>query len=270
MKALPQDTCFDALGREVNLSGMPERIVSLVPSLTELLYDLGLERQVVGITKYCVHPPHFLLEKTVVGGTKKVKFPLIEELQPDFFLCSKEENTPEMVERLERIAPVYVSDVKDYASALSLIEHLGEILNRRTRAQQIIQKIDYEKRRLDEYLKDLPVLRGMYFIWANPYMAVGGDTFISDMMRLAKIENVLGGQNRYPEVAIRRIRVLYRPDVFLFSSEPYDFKDEDIYEVMRYNHHTVAIDVDGQYFTWYGSRMTKAFAYFRKVREKLL
>jgi ABC-type Fe3+-hydroxamate transport system substrate-binding protein len=209
------------------------------------------------------------LEKTLVGGTKKVKFPLIRDLKPDFILCSKEENTREMVEELEKIAPVYVSDVTDYNSALLLIEHLGKLLNRRTQAQKLLQKIAFEKEETEVFLKNFPVLRGMYFIWANPYMAAAGDTFISDMMRLAKIENVLAENKRYPEVNIKRIRILYKPDVFLFSSEPYDFQDEDVYEVMRYNRKTVAIYVDGQYFTWYGSRLAKAFAYFRELRSKI-
>ncbi len=259
---------IDSINRKVDIRST-RRVVSLVPSLTELLHDLGMERDIVGITRYCVHPAHYRLEKTMVGGTKKVKFDVIEGLKPDFILCSKEENTKEMVERLEQIAPVYVTDVYDYNSALALIEELGKITNRRTQAQKIIAKIEYERNMTREFLKEYPVLRALYFIWANPYMAAGSDTFISAMMREAKLENALAGETRYPEINIKKIRIYYPSDVFLFSSEPYDFKDEDVYEVMRYNRKTVAVYVDGQYFTWYGSRMMKSFAYFRELREKI-
>ena len=95
----------DQLGRKIKLSQVPKRIVSLVPSQTELLIHLGLEEQLVGITKFCVHPKHLLKTKQIVGGTKNVHFDRVRDLQPDIILCNKEENTQAIVACLLYTSP---------------------------------------------------------------------------------------------------------------------------------------------------------------------
>ncbi len=117
----------DQLGREVILEGVPKRIISLVPSQTELLCYLGLEASIVGITKFCVHPENLRKEKKIVGGTKNVHFDRIRDLSPDIILCNKEENTLEMVLELEKIAPVHISNVISLEDTYQLISQYGEI-----------------------------------------------------------------------------------------------------------------------------------------------
>jgi ABC-type Fe3+-hydroxamate transport system substrate-binding protein len=260
----------DALQREVNLPEAPQRIISLVPSLTELLHDLSLEPQLVGITKYCVHPTHYRATKTLIGGTKKAKYKEIAALNPDFILCSKEENTPEMVAKLEQIAPAYVSDVNSFADALSLINELGLILNRRTEATHIIDRINFRYKEFISSLKDKEPIRVAYFIWANPWMVAGGNTFIDDMLRICKFENGFANKKeRYPVIKPKRMRVVANPKLLMFSSEPHDFTDEEVYEVLRLTKKTLTIYVDGEYFSWYGSRLVKAFDHFKQVRQKV-
>jgi len=260
----------DSLQRALNLPEAPKRIISLVPSLTELLHDMGLERYIVGITKYCVHPIHYKVSKTLVGGTKKVKYQTVKDLKPDFILCSKEENTAEMVTELEKIAPVYVSNVNSFQEALNLIKALGNVLNRRTQAEHIVEKIIHRFRTFTKTIEDTRTYSAVYFIWANPWMVAGGHTFINDMLRIAGFNNAFAYKERYPEINIKRIRITgNNPELFMFSSEPHSFTDDEVYEVLRKNDKVLSIYVDGQYFSWYGSRLIKAFEHFTDIHKKL-
>ena len=133
----------DQLHREIHLETTPKRIISLVPSQTELLYDLGLEDSIVGITKFCVHPYHLKSTKTIVGGTKNIKLDKIVALQPDIILSNKEENTKEIVETLEKLVPVHVSDVKNIEESLEMIKQYGTIFKCTTEASKINAKIEF-------------------------------------------------------------------------------------------------------------------------------
>ncbi len=260
---------IDATGRALLLPHTPQRIISLVPSLTELLDDMGMERQLVGITRYCVHPPHYKVTKTIVGGTKKVKFDQIKALKPDFILCSKEENTSEMVAELEKIAPVYVSDVNSLQDALDLIKELGLLFDRRTQAAHIIDKINFRLHEFQQTIKDTRIKKVAYFIWANPWMVAASNTFIDDMLRICRFENAYAKYDRYPEIKIKRMRIIADPEILFFSSEPHDFTDDEVYEVLRSNKKVLTIYVDGQYFSWYGSRLIKAFDHFMQIHKKI-
>lgn len=259
----------DSLHRTIDLPHTPQRIISLVPSLTELLHDMGLERQIVGITKYCVHPIHYIVTKSVVGGTKKVDFQIIKDLHSDFILCSKEENTEKMVLELEKTAPVYVSDVNSMDAALDLIKKLGLMLNRRTQAEHIVDKIIFRFKAFQNVIKDVPIIKVAYFIWAKPWMVAGNKTFINDMLKICRFENVYAFQDRYPEISIEKLPLREKRDVLFFSSEPYDFSDDEVYEVLQKNRKILTVYVDGQYFSWYGSRLIKAFEHFTQIHEKI-
>lgn len=259
----------DSLDRTVQIEKLPQRIISLVPSLTELLHDLGLEKRIVGITNYCVHPYHYQSVKTKVGGTKKVKFEVIQELQPDFILCSKEENTSEMVSVLEKIAPVFVSDVSSFKDALELIEKLGLILGKRIESLQMLEKIKLKHQEFQMSITNKRPIKTAYFIWKDPWMVAGNNTFIHDMMTLNRLENVFAVKGRYPEISIKHLKLQGNPELLLFSSEPYNFTEDDAYEVLRENEKMLTIMVDGTYFSWYGSRLLKAFDYFKTLQEKI-
>lgn len=259
----------DMLGREVQLETTPRRIVSLVPSQTELLYELGLEDRIVGVTKFCVHPFHFKSTKKIVGGTKNVRIEKVAALSPDLIVCNKEENTQEMVEALSAIAPVWVSDVASLDDNYRLIQAFGELFNCRVEARKWEDKIRFAAADFDRFMERAPERKAAYFIWKEPWMAAGGGTFIHAMMTLNRFRNIYGERERYPEVIVPRIRLEGDPELVLLSSEPYPFKDEDAFEIGRRTHHAKTIFVDGEMFSWYGSRPLRAFAYFRQLQERL-
>ncbi|WP_046756958.1 ABC transporter substrate-binding protein [Kordia jejudonensis] len=259
----------DQLHRELHFETPPKRIISLVPSQTELLYDLGLEDRIVGITKFCVHPYHLKSTKTIVGGTKNIKLEKIKELQPDIILCNKEENTKEIVETLEKLYPVHVSDVKNIDESLEMIAQYGKIFKCNTEAAKINNKIRFHLQDFQAFVKDIPVQKVAYFIWRKPWMVAGKDTFINYLLKLCKFENIYESYGRYPEVEIRKIRLQGDPDIVMLSSEPYPFKSEHAFELGRCTHHAKTVFVDGEYFSWYGSRLAKAFDYFKKLHESI-
>jgi ABC-type Fe3+-hydroxamate transport system substrate-binding protein len=260
---------IDQIQREVVLQNTPKRIVSLVPSQTELLFDLGLEDQIVGITKFCVHPYHLKSTKTVVGGTKNIKIDKIKALHPDIILCNKEENTKDIVEACEDVCTVHVSDIFTIKDCVELISQYGILFNRRTEANKISNKIEFNLNDFQDFIKDKPSFKVAYFIWRNPWMAAGNTTFINHLLELNNFENIYGNLERYPEVNINKIQLEGDPELVLLSSEPYPFKDEHAFEVGRVSHHAKAIFVDGEYFSWYGSRLVKAFDYFKTLRNRL-
>lgn len=266
-------TLTDQLGNVFSFETAPKRIVSLVPSQTELLYDLGLEPEIVGITKFCVHPFHFKLTKTIVGGTKQVKFEKIAALQPDVIIANKEENTPEMVAELQQICPVWVTNIVTIDDSLQMIADFGQLFNRRTEAQKWIDKINFALTDFQQFIAPFPEQKAAYFIWKNPYMAASEKTFINEMLRLNKFRNIYENNpktpGRYPEIIIQKIRIQGDPDVVFLPSEPYPFKDEDAFEIGRFTHHAKTVFVDGEMFSWYGSRLVKAFAYFKALHQRL-
>lgn len=263
----------DQLGTQHTFESTPKRIVSLVPSQTELLYDLGLEESIVGITKFCVHPFHLKATKTIVGGTKQVKFDKIKALQPDIIICNKEENTQDIVELLQEICPVWVTDIYTIADNNKMIQDFGQLFNKRTEAMKWLDKINFAYQDFQKFIADKTPRKVAYFIWANPYMVAGGNTFINELLKLNKFENIYDNhskyEGRYPEIVIQKMRIQGDPDVVFLSSEPFPFKDEHAFELGRHTHHATTIFVDGEMFSWYGSRLVKAFTYFKKLHDRL-
>jgi iron complex transport system substrate-binding protein len=263
-------TYIDQLGTSHTFEKQPVRIVSLVPSQTELLYDLGLEDNIVGITKFCVHPVHFKATKTIVGGTKNIKFDKIKALQPDIIICNKEENTREIVEELSQICPVWVTDIYTIEDNLQMISDFGQLFNKRTEAQKWIDKIDFAYQDFQQFIKDKPIKKAAYFIWANPYMVAGNHTFINELLQINHFQNMYANkESRYPEVELKKIRLEGDPDYVFLSSEPFPFKDEHAFEIGRFTHHAKTVFVDGEMFSWYGSRLLKAFDYFKLLHAKI-
>lgn len=261
---------IDQIGVSHIFETTPKKIVSLVPSQTELLFDLGLETEIVGITKFCVHPFHFKSTKTIIGGTKNVNFDKIKALQPDIIIANKEENTLEMVEELRKIGPVWVTDICSVEDNQQMISDFGKLFNKRTEAQKWIDKINFALHDFQVFIKDKSSQKVAYFIWANPYMVAGNNTFINEMLKLNKFENIyVNREERYPEIIIQKMRIQGDPDLVFLSSEPFPFKDEHAFELGRYTHHAKTIFVDGEMFSWYGSRLLKAFDYFKKLHQKI-
>ena len=260
----------DQIGTLHSFESTPNKIVSLVPSQTELLYDLGLEDSIVGITKFCIHPYHLKATKAIVGGTKTIKFDKIKALQPDIIICNKEENTKAIVEELSQICSVWVTDILTIEDNIKMIQDFGVLFNRRTEAQKWIDKTNFAWQDFKQFIKNKPFKKVAYFIWANPYMVAGNTTFINELLQLNHFTNIyINKEGRYPEVELRKIRLEGDPDYVFLSSEPFPFKDEHAFEIGRATHHAKTVFVDGEMFSWYGSRLVKAFIYFKKLHEKI-
>jgi len=262
----------DQLNREIELPYTPKRIISLVPSQTELLYDLGLRDEVVGITKFCIHPDEWFRSKTRVGGTKKFDFEKIKALQPDLIIGNKEENEKDQIELLMKDHPVWMSDIKDLKSALNMIACLGALLNRNEEATNIKLQIESNFHRLD---LQQPTTNNQkptvaYFIWRDPYMVAGQDTFINEMLKICGLENIFLNKNsRYPEISNEEIKSA-SPQLILLSSEPYPFKEKHIEEFKVLCPNARIETVDGEMFSWYGSRLLQAPEYFKGLMQSLM
>lgn len=262
-------TLIDQIGTSHSFETAPKRIISLVPSQTELLYDLGLEDKIIGITKFCVHPYHFKSTKKMVGGTKKVHYEKIRLLNPDIIICNKEENTKEIVEKLSEICPVWVTNILTIEDNFQMITDFGQLFNCRTEAQKWNDKLAFGLQDFKSYIKDKPFKKAAYFIWKNPFMVAGSDNYINELLKLNHFTNIYLDKGRYPEIEIKKMRLEGDPDVVLLSSEPYPFKEEDAFEIGRFTHHAKTVFVDGEMFSWYGTRLLKAFSYFKQMHERL-
>jgi ABC-type Fe3+-hydroxamate transport system substrate-binding protein len=255
----------DMLGRTVAIPERPGRIVSLVPSQTELLADLGIEEAVVGITKFCVHPERWFRSKKRIGGTKTIHIDQVAALQPDLIIANKEENVKEQIEALAAIAPVWVSDIHTLDDALQMIREVGRLCNKAPESAAIAEKISALFNSLPA---GTPNKTAAYCIWRKPWMWAGGDTFIHDLLDKAGLRNVLADVPRYPEVSLQSLAD-YQPDVVLLSSEPYPFKDVHIEEVQEILPDAQVVLVDGEMFSWYGSRLLHAPEYIAGLLRSL-
>ena len=286
----------DQTGRTVSLESSPQRIISLVPSQTELLFDLGLDEEVVGVTKFCIHPAEWFYTKRRVGGTKKLYIDIIHQLQPDLIIANKEENVKEQVEELARDYPVWISDVTDMAAAYEMIGQIGLLTGKIEKAKEIISTIKENfvqllhrgasgqipnsslQLRAERSRKQKP--QTCYFIWNDPYMTVGGDTFIHSMMEAAGFENIFKNKQRYPIVTTKDLLIastssIAQCELILLSSEPFPFKQKHIDELQLalskeglFN--IKIILVDGEMFSWYGSRLQYAAKYFEDLHRSKL
>jgi ABC-type Fe3+-hydroxamate transport system substrate-binding protein len=247
------------MGNLVTVNFPPRRIVSLVPSQTELLADLDLDEHLVGITKFCIHPQAWLSPKKITGGTKNFHFDIISALEPDLIIANKEENYEEGINRLKMKYPVWVSDISTLEDALAMITSLGELTQRKPQAESIIAAID------DAFLKVIrrKPLNVLYLIWRNPWMAAGQATFITDMLDKMGLLNVVP-EARYPELSSDYIQAM-NPDCVFLSSEPYPFREKHIDEIRQILPAAKIMLVDGEMFSWYGSRLIKAPAYFNSL-----
>ncbi len=258
----------DQAGYIISLQTFPKRIVSLVPSQTELLYYLGLENEIAAITKFCVHPQDAVKTKKRIGGTKNVNIEKIKQLQPDLILANKEENVKEQVEELSANFPVWVSDVNDLQSALEMIKSVGEITGKNESANKLVRAINEGFSALQQKTEQAKPVPVCYLIWQDPYMTVGGDTFINSMLATCNFNNVFDTQKRYPAVTIKDISQS-RCKVVLLSSEPFPFGLKHAQALQKLLPEVVIKLVDGEMFSWYGSRLLPASSYFEKLMREV-
>lgn len=251
-------TVTDQMHRTVQVPALPQRIISLVPSQTELLHDLGLGDRVVGITKFCIHPETWFKTKHRVGGTKKVDLAKVHAIQPDLIIGNKEENSREDIEALAAEFPLWMSDIRDLDGALDMIRRVGQLTDTTTRAKELATQIAAGFAQL---VPLDPPYTVAYLIWREPYMAAGHGTFINDMLWRSGLHNVFDeGDARYPEITDQQLAEA-DPDIILLSSEPYPFKESHIMDLNMICPGTPVKLVDGELFSWYGSRLLHTPAY---------
>lgn len=255
-------TITDQMGRQVLCPERPQRIISLVPSQTELLIDLGLGNRLVGRTKFCIHPAEQLANIAIIGGTKNFRLEQIDALAPDLIIGNKEENYEEGIAILAEKYPVLMSDIYTLPDALQMIQMVGAATGTEPQAADLVQKIEQE---FSVLTKPAAPKRVLYLIWKNPYMAAGGNTFISDMISRMGWYNVLGDTERYPQLSDAQIQAL-QPDIILLSSEPYPFNlAKDAPDLERLYPLAKVLLVDGEMFSWYGSRLRFAQRYLASL-----
>jgi ABC-type Fe3+-hydroxamate transport system substrate-binding protein len=253
----------DQLNVTILLDVTPKRIVSLVPSQTEFLFEIDLDEEVVGITKFCIHPSHWLKTKTIVGGTKNVDIEKVRSLKPDLIIGNKEENTKEDIEKLREIAPVWMSDIFNLEDALEMMNSIGRMVGKHEETQELVDNI---KGQFDSFKAIISKLSVLYLIWRKPYIGVATDTFIDDMLKRCGFNNILSDHTRYP--TLEDFGTL-NPDVLLLSSEPYPFKEKHLSELKAIFPDSKIKFVDGELFSWYGSRLQKSVEYFRRICNEI-
>lgn len=263
-----KQTLTDQMNRRVEVPVVPRRIISLVPSQTELLYDLGLTDEVIGQTLFCIYPEEMHKTKPRVGGTKQYKFDTIAQLQPDLIIGNKEENEREGIEALEKRYPVWMSDIKTLDDALDMITRIGQLVGRPEKAQFIATQIKTSFNNFNPQTENRK-RKVAYLIWRNPWMAAGHDTFINEMLTRCGFKNVFVNENsRYPELSNEKLQSA-NPELILLSSEPYPFKEKHIAGLSEICPNAKILLVDGELFSWYGSRLLHAAGYFQSLLSSL-
>jgi len=292
----------DQIGNKIELSALPRRIVSLVPSQTELLCDLGLNDEVVGITRFCIHPNEWCQTKTKIGGTKQFNFNAIHALKPDLIIGNKEENYKEGIEELQKQYPVWLSDIFNLKDALEMMLQIGAITDRSAKAENLVATIAAKfqqlqhtqdcfvprnddvflpeqppncERRMSEAIskttfqlpKQIIKSRVAYFIWRKPYMVAASSTFIDAMLQTIGFVNCFEDDARYPEITLAQLQQ-QQPDFIFLSSEPYSFKEHHFSEFQQACPHAKIVLVDGEMFSWYGSRLLHSPDYFISLMGK--
>ena len=226
-----------------------------------MLFDLDLSDEVVGITKFCVHPEEWFRSKNRVGGTKSVSLEKVKALKPDLIIGNKEENFKENIEELAQIAPIWMSDIYTLDDALEMIRSIGELTNRKEKATKIVHEITSGFNQLKGGTSELTC---SYYIWKKPFMVAGTNTFIDTMLPYCGLTNGIH-EERYPELDEQLIET----DVILLSSEPYPFKESDVQFMQDKFPNSFVKIVDGELFSWYGSRLLKAPHYFNELRSEI-
>ena len=255
---------IDQMNSEIRLESNPSRIISLVPSQTELLHYLNLGDEVIGITKFCIHPKKWHEAKTIIGGTKNVDIEKVRGLKPDLIIGNKEENSKADILKLKEFAPVWMSDIYTLEDSLDMILQVGQLTNRAPQSLELIEKIKSEFNDLKEITTNFPRTSTLYFMWHNPSMIAGNRTFIGDMLDKCGLENVANIE-RYEELKKDK-----EVDLVLLSSEPFPFREKHIKEYQsRFPKANVCI-VDGEMFSWYGSKLKEAPKYFANLLNDLM
>ncbi len=237
-----------------------QKVVSLVPSLTETIAFFGGASSLAGVTRFCKYPEGIREKTAVVGGPKNFDVEKILSLEPDVVVAVKEENDKARILQLAEQVPVILFDVRHFDDALEMIKTLGTLLGTENRASQKVFEIKHSFETLTG-INQRP--KCFYLIWKKPWMAAGKATFINEMLQRAGFENIAEG--RYPEISEKDF---LRAEVVLLSSEPFPFNEKHQRELQQRFPDLKVILVDGEMFSWYGIRILQAADYFRSLKVR--
>ena len=237
------------------------RIVSLVPSITESLFDFGLtEMEVVGRTKFCIHPKTLITKVPVIGGTKNLNLDKIKALKPDLIIANKEENEKLQIEELGKYFEIWLTDIENLQDNQNFLTELGTLLNKQGLALNFNEKINV----IFDSSKELSPKKVAYLIWKNPYMTVGSDTFIHEIIEKIGFTNLFKDSKRYPEISVNQMK---EAEYVFLSSEPFPFQQKHIDELQKELPDSKIMLVDGEAFSWYGTHLSRCGDYFKTLRE---
>lgn len=231
----------------------------MCPGITDTLFALDLEANIVGRTRFCIYPKGKVENVPAIAGTKDIKLDAIQDARPDLIIVEKEENTREIVEELEKHFPVYVAEVQSVDDAYEMIKEMGSLTDRNEAAARLLSDIQHQ-------FSSLPQATGKrigYVIWRKPYMVVGKDTYINSLLEKMRFINPFTeADGRYPAVTADDFQSA-ELDYVLLASEPFPFKEKHFKEFLDMMPETEPVLVDGEMF-WYGPRMLEAATYFRQ------
>jgi ABC-type Fe3+-hydroxamate transport system substrate-binding protein len=258
----------DDAGRRHRPAGPEARIVSLVPSITELLFDLDLGPQVVGRTAFCVHPRGAVRRARSVGGTKQVNLARIATLAPTHVVVNVDETPRQLAETLAGLGlTVVVTHPLAPRDNLRLYRLLGRLFGRRDRAEALCGRFEAAYREVVAAASTLPSRRVLYLIWKDPWMTIAADTYIAGILALVGWQPVAAGAGgRYPVVTLGEA-LLAKADLVLFSSEPFPFGERHLKDFRRAfpAHADKAAMIDGALVSWYGSRAIAGLRYLEEL-----
>lgn len=257
----------DQMGFALELDYVPKRIISLVPSITELLFDLNLGNDVVAVTNFCIYPKDKVQFLPKIGGTKNINFEAVQAVKPDLIIGNKEENTIQDIEKLKSNFPVWMSDINNLDQAVETIKEIGKITNKEPEASYLNYLIEAGFNDLKELAKQEKRKKVCYCIWKEPYMAASTETYINSILEIIGFENVMK-ESRYPAFDIDYLNKIDCDYLFL-STEPYPFTQKHVDKIQKLLTHTQVVLVDGEMFSWYGSRMVKSIEYFFHLQKRL-
>ncbi|MEA2569984.1 MAG: hypothetical protein QOI24_1985 [Acidobacteriota bacterium] len=252
----------DVRGVEHDFTRAPRRVVSLVPSLTESLFDLGAGDVVVAITDFCIFPPGLALPR--VGGTKNPDVDAIRALEPDLVYMNLEENVKRHGDAIEAFAPLFVTEPKSVDDVASLIATLGAIHHRDS--QPLVAALNGA---LNAARFTAPSFRFLCPIWKKPWMWCGGDTYVSNLVESAGGRNLMRDRERYPSLDLDCALAL-EPDVIFLPDEPFLFTEEEAAEIRESSNARVVGPFPGHLFTWHGTRTIEGLRFLATtLRESL-
>lgn len=242
-----------------------ERVISLVPSLTELVLDIGIDNRLIGRTRFCLYPEDEVSKVEIVGGTKNPNLKKILALKPDLIIANKEENRKEDIEYLKEHTEVLVTIIDTIEEAKRTIEIIGELLDLQKNSIDLVSKVTS----LQNLNKDFKPIDTAYFIWKDPWMVAASKTYIDDVMAQFKLKNAFKEFERYPQITIDDLKDK-SPELILLSSEPYPFAEKHADELRKLFPSTEIVCINGEWFSWYGSRMVAAFKNLQEWRTDII